>query len=54
MSIVDRLEQLDEYLNKARVSTYKQLLDETLSLDHIPEAIKQKIVYELLKKHGYI
>ncbi|MFQ2856020.1 hypothetical protein ACK3YY_01160 [Aeromonas caviae] len=54
MSIVERFEQLDAYLDKKRIETYKELLDETLGMNHIPEALKQKVVYELLKKHGYI
>jgi len=51
---IDRLEQLDNYLDKKRVENYKELLEEILTMTHIPEAMRQKVVYEVLSKHGYI
>lgn len=51
---IDRLEQLDNYLDKKRVENYKELLEEILTMSHIPEAMRQKVVYEVLSKHGYI
>ncbi|HDX8393477.1 TPA: hypothetical protein RQN07_002756 [Aeromonas dhakensis] len=53
MSIVERLEKLDNWLDGKRTENFRELLEEVLEMK-IPEAIKQKIVYELLKKHGYI
>ncbi|HHW4399990.1 TPA: hypothetical protein ACUNCG_000532 [Aeromonas hydrophila] len=53
MSIVERLEKLDNWLDGKRTENFRELLEEVLEMN-IPESIKQKVVFEVMKEKGFI
>ncbi len=54
MTMLERFEYLDLYLTQKKIENFREMLDEVLTMGTIPEAARQAVVYEILRKHGYI
>lgn len=54
MTMLERFEYLDLYLTQKKIENFREMLDEVLTMETIPEAARQAVVYEILRKHGYI